>query len=67
MEIKKEINKIIDELGITRQKASEIMQISYAVLKQKNSDKSPRHSWNNKNLELLKEFKEKYDKTFGRN
>ncbi len=64
MSIKEEINETIDKLGITRAKAAEIMDISYSTLKQKNSDKSERYSWNNTNLKKINIFKKKFEKIF---
>lgn len=59
---KEKIHNIISKLGITQKRASEIMDISYNVLRQKNSDKSPRHTWNKLNFDKIKEFEKKYEK-----
>ncbi len=41
MNYRKEINKMISELGITRRKTAEIMGMSYDYYKQKSSEKRP--------------------------
>jgi len=40
MNYRKEINKMISEIGITRKKTAEIMGMSYDYYKQKSSEKN---------------------------
>lgn len=55
-EVKERVLKILDDFGMTGNKAAEAMGVTYATFRNKKNDNAKGHSFNEKNLEDLKKY-----------